>query len=327
MLKNDKPLCSLSLDLDNQWSYMKTHGDSGWETYPSYFDILVPLVLDILDRLEIKITFFVVGQDAALDKNKEALSQIIKRGHEIGNHSFSHEPWLHLFQRDRIEREVIQAEEHVVKATGQKPIGFRGPGFSCSPTVLQVLSENGYLFDASILPTYIGPLARAYYFRTARLKEKQKMERASLFGGFSDGLKPCKPFYWQLNRNVIMLEIPVTTIPFFKLPFHLSYLIYIGQYSKTLMNQYLAFAIMLCRVSLTEPSFLLHPLDLLSGEQVPELKFFPGMDLPAEKKKKYFETVLKKLARHFQLVTMSTHARALVEKNAIKSDNLRILKL
>ena len=26
---------SLSLDLDNQWSYMKTHGDDGWESYPS----------------------------------------------------------------------------------------------------------------------------------------------------------------------------------------------------------------------------------------------------------------------------------------------------
>jgi hypothetical protein len=326
LLKNDKPLCSLSLDLDNQWSYMKTHGDSGWETYPSYLDILVPLVLDILDRLKIKITFFVVGQDAALDKNKETLSQIIKRGHEIGNHSFSHEPWLHLFQRDRIEREVIQAEEHVVKATGQKPIGFRGPGFSLSPMVLKVLSENGYLFDASILPTYIGPLARAYYFRTARLKEKQKMERASLFGGFSDGLKPCKPFYWQLKGSVKMLEIPVTTIPFFKLPFHLSYLIYIGRHSKTLMNRYLEFAIMLCRISLTEPSFLLHPLDLLSGEQVPELKFFPGMDLSAEKKREYFETVLEKLAGHFQLVKMSAHARAVVEKNGIKSYNSRILK-
>ena len=32
----DKPLASLSLDLDNQWSYMKTHGDPGWESLPSY---------------------------------------------------------------------------------------------------------------------------------------------------------------------------------------------------------------------------------------------------------------------------------------------------
>ena len=60
--KNNKPLCSLSLDLDNQWSYMKTHGDSGWEEFPSYLDILIPYLLDILEKLKLKITFFIVGQ-------------------------------------------------------------------------------------------------------------------------------------------------------------------------------------------------------------------------------------------------------------------------
>ena len=37
-----KPLASLSLDLDNKWSYMKTHGDAGWEALPSYLDACVP---------------------------------------------------------------------------------------------------------------------------------------------------------------------------------------------------------------------------------------------------------------------------------------------
>jgi len=40
-----KPIASLSLDLDNQWSYMKTHGDAGWELFPSYLDIVIPRVL------------------------------------------------------------------------------------------------------------------------------------------------------------------------------------------------------------------------------------------------------------------------------------------
>jgi hypothetical protein len=40
-----KPPASLSLDLDNQWSYMKTHGDAGWESFPSYLDVVVPRVL------------------------------------------------------------------------------------------------------------------------------------------------------------------------------------------------------------------------------------------------------------------------------------------
>ena len=39
-----------------------------------------------------------------------------------------------------------------------------------------------------------------------------------------------------------------------------------------------------CRVTGTEPSFLLHPLDVIGGDQVPELDFFPGMDVPSERK-------------------------------------------
>ena len=63
-----KPLASISLDLDNLWSYMKTHGDPGWESFPSYLDTFIPVVLDILDDLNLKITFFIVGQDAALER-------------------------------------------------------------------------------------------------------------------------------------------------------------------------------------------------------------------------------------------------------------------
>ena len=45
------PIASLSLDLDNKWSYMKTHGDPGWEGFPSYLDTVVPRFLDSCGRL------------------------------------------------------------------------------------------------------------------------------------------------------------------------------------------------------------------------------------------------------------------------------------
>ena len=121
----EKPICSLSLDLDNQWSYMKTHGDSGWESFPSYLNLVVPRFLKILDDFGWKITVFVVGQDAALDKNREALQMIADAGHEIGNHSFHHEPWLHLHSKQQIEDEITRAEEVIEESTGQRPRGFR----------------------------------------------------------------------------------------------------------------------------------------------------------------------------------------------------------
>src|SRR5215510_6473885 len=92
-----KNIASLSLDLDNQWSYMKTHGDPGWKEFPSYLDVAVPRILEFLRARGLTISFFIVGQDAALERNRAPLRALADAGHEIGNHSFNHEPWLHLY--------------------------------------------------------------------------------------------------------------------------------------------------------------------------------------------------------------------------------------
>src|SRR2546427_7295828 len=131
-----KPIASLSLDLDNKWSYLKTHGDPAWERLPSYLDVVVPRVLDFLRARNLTITVFIVGQDAALDKNRELLRSIAAGGHEIGNHSFHHEPWLHLYSEERSDTELRPAEEHIERATGRRPPGFCGPGVSLPPAPL-----------------------------------------------------------------------------------------------------------------------------------------------------------------------------------------------
>lgn len=313
-----RPLASVSLDLDNLWSYLKTHGDPGWKTRPSYLDRFLPLVLDLLDELGISITFFVVGLDATREENAAALSEITRRGHEVGNHSFEHEPWLHLYSRDALELEIRRAEEAIVEATGQRPVGFRGPGFSWSPLLLEILERRAYLYDASTLPTYVGPLARAYYFRTGNLSAQEREERKGLFGGFRDGLRPVKPYRWRLINGRTLLEIPVTTIPGIKTPFHLSYLLYLSRISERLMMTYLHTALLACRLTRTEPSYLLHPLDLLGGDEVTELGFFPGMDLPGARKRALFRKVLETLGTRFRLVNMSTHARAIGERRNLR---------
>jgi peptidoglycan-N-acetylglucosamine deacetylase len=303
-MTKQKPIASISLDLDNQWSYMKIHGDEGWEKFPSYLNIFVPYVLDILDELGLKITFFIVGQDAVIEENKKYLRMIADRGHDIGNHSFHHESWLQTYSKDKIEEEIIKAEEEIIAVTGIKPTGFRGPGFSWSMDLLEVLQKRGYQYDASTLPTYIGPLARMYYFWTSNLSKEEKKERKELFGSFKEGFRPLKPYYHKLPNNQKLLEIPVTTIPIFKIPFHLSYLLYLSGISMGLMKFYLNFAIFMCKITGTRPSFLLHPLDLIGGDQIPQLAFFPGMNIKSEKKKEVFKIVVNKLMIPYNLIGM-----------------------
>ena len=314
-----KPLLSLSLDLDNQWSYMKSHGEKGWEAYPSYFDIFVPHILKVLEELNLKITFFIVGQDASFERNHQYLKALADAGHDIANHSFKHETWLHLYSREELVAEINAAHDIIESVTGVAPNGFRGPGFSWSNTLLEVLNEKGYLYDASTLPTVIGPLARLYYFKTANMSKEEKEDRKEIFGKFSDGFRKLKPYFWKFKNDKSLLELPVTTMPFFRIPFHLSYLLYLSNFSIHLMNLYLNIAIFLCKLTKTEPSFLLHPLDLIGGDQVSSLAFFPGMNISSKRKVFIFNKVMKKLAKHYKLVDMNEHVTTIIERGSLKS--------
>lgn len=308
-----KPIASLSLDLDNKWSYMKTHGDAGWESFPSYLDVVIPRALKFLQERNLNITFFIVGQDAALDKNLDALEQISEAGHEIGNHSFNHEPWLHLYSKEQLNEEFEKTENAIARFTSQKLIGFRGPGYSLSPTVLEVLAERGYEYDCSTLPTYIGPVARAYYFLASpNMSAEEKEKRKKLFGKFSDGFQSLKPYKWQIGEKSLV-EIPVTTLPIFKVPIHASYVIYLSTFSKLAAKTYWKTAVQMCKLTGTQLSLLLHPLDFLSGEDAPELKFFPAMNLPIEKKLEFMSDILETFQDSFSILNMRQHAESVAK--------------
>ena len=302
---------------------MKTHGDAGWEDFPSYLDIVVPRTLAFLKERNLIITYFIVGQDAALEKNHEALRSIAAAGHEIGNHSFNHEPWLHLYSKSQLTEEFEKTESALLHVTGERPVGFRGPGYSLSPTVLEVLSERGYQYDCSTLPTYIGPLARAFYFfKSPEMSDDEREKRKKLFGKFSDGFQSLKPYIWDIAGKSLV-EIPVTTMPIFKIPIHASYIIYLSSFSKTLARTYWRTIVEMCRLTNTQLSLLLHPLDFLSGEDVPELAFFPGMNLAAAEKLSVVSNMLKTLSSRFDIVNMLEHSNIVRKKSSISTRQIK----
>lgn len=300
---------ALSIDLDNQWSYMKTHGDAGWEDWPSYLDVLIPRVLQTLRQFGLSITFLVVGQDAALERNREPLAQIAPAGHEIGNHSYHHEPWMHRRTAAQIDDELSRSEESIERVTGKRTRGFRGPGFVSSKVLIDVLARRGYLYDASSLPTFIGPLARAYYFRSAKLSPEQRRDRFDLYGQFADGFHSNRR-HRLLSGEGALQEIPVTTMPGLRLPIHISYVLYIATISPPLAFAYFRAALQLCKMTRTEPSILLHPLDFLCARDCPELGFFPAMAMDGSLKREIVSTLLRVLVSTYEVVSLEQFARA-----------------
>jgi hypothetical protein len=170
-----------------------------------------------------------------------------------------------------------------------------------------VLTQRDYLYDASTFPTYLGPLARAYYFMTANLSDDDMEKRKELFGNFSDGFRPLKPYRLHIDDSIIT-EIPVTTMPLIKVPIHVSYLLYLSHFSRPLAKLYFKLALEACRVMGTGISLLLHPLDFLGCDDTADLAFFPGMNMPAARKIELVDNALHMLEKRFEVVTMQQHA-------------------
>jgi hypothetical protein len=197
-------------------------------------------------------------------------------------------------------------------------VGFRGPGYSLSNAVLQSLFQHGYEYDASTLPNFIGPLARAYYFMTTKLSPEEREYRKQLFGNLRDGLRPINPYRWRINdQSDGLIEIPVTTMPFFKIPFHVSYIMYIYRFSPALSHFYFRLAIRMCQVTKTSPSLLLHPLDFLGGEDIKGLSFFPAMNLSRDKKIKLVDEIINKYQDCYTIIPLREQARILSHKKDI----------
>ncbi|MCC6511137.1 MAG: polysaccharide deacetylase family protein [Pirellulaceae bacterium] len=310
MKTSTKPLLNISLDLDNKWSYLKTAGRPAWKEFPSYLPEACQHIVQLLQAANIHATMFVVGQDLLNPQDLQAVRSLTRAGHDLGNHSFHHEPWLHLYDREKIAYELDKTDELLAQVGDCHSLGFRGPGYSDSPLVHEMLCERGYRYCASQLSSCLGPMARAYYFLRTGLKREQRRGREKLFGSFNAVLGRNDPYRLPVGTPQLWM-IPVTVMPIFRTPFHFSYLQYVAEKSPALARFYLSWSLRLCRICHTQPSMLLHPLDFMGGDEQPDLAFFPGMKPTGAAKRERLSGFLSQITRHFEVQTLGQAAAKL----------------
>lgn len=98
-------------------------------------------ILDILDKHDIKGTFFLVG--FWVDKHPEHVKEISNRGHEIGNHSTNH-PYMTQISDDEVVKELKTTSDKIEELTGNRPVLFRPPFGDYDDRVINLCRENGY---------------------------------------------------------------------------------------------------------------------------------------------------------------------------------------
>lgn len=97
-------------------------------------------VLDILAEHRISATFFLCGKN--VEKHPEIARRIVREGHTIGNHTYSH-PFLFARSRSFIEGEVDRAQEAIERITGVRPTLFRPPYGVRWFGLMPILRERG----------------------------------------------------------------------------------------------------------------------------------------------------------------------------------------
>lgn len=304
--------CTLSLDLDDAWTYLRAAGRPGWETTPSVVPQVCERLLDTLARWNVKFTLFVITRDLEDPAKVAAIRPFVAAGHEIGCHSHWHEPTFATLDRATLRREIHGAADLIEQQLGVRPIGFRAPGFARNPLTPEVLAEGGFRYDGSFLPTFLGPIARCYYFLHSGMSKEEKQKRKAMFGRIGDVFGPLRG---RPHRHApAVLDLPVTTMPLLRAPFHLSYILWLAGKSPWLARRYLGLGLSLCQWTRTPPSYLLHSLDFVGNGEHADLDFFPGMNVTWARKRLVIEHLMAQLTQRFAVMPL----RPFVEQQQLR---------
>jgi peptidoglycan/xylan/chitin deacetylase (PgdA/CDA1 family) len=140
---------TFDLDAETMWtardpSYasrpiLMSQGAYGWK-------VGAGRILDLLSRYDIKTTFFIPG--LVVDQRPHLMERILKAGHEIAHHSYSHR-WILSLSPEEEREEMEKGIEAIRRASGRKPRGWRSPAAEISAVTMPMLVEYGFDYSSN----------------------------------------------------------------------------------------------------------------------------------------------------------------------------------
>lgn len=123
-----------------------------WDSLESRVERNTRRVLEVLDRHQVRATFFILGWVA--HRYAGLVREIQTAGHELGCHSYWHRLVYRLTPAE-FREDTLQAKKVIEDAAGEAVVGYRAPTFSVvrrSFWALDILAELGFQYDSSIFP-------------------------------------------------------------------------------------------------------------------------------------------------------------------------------
>ena len=146
----------------------------------------VDTLIRLFDGFNVKATFFVLGGTAK--RYPDIIDLIQDAGHEIASHGFIHQ--LNGTDSDEFKDQVRKFKKEIFA----HPKGFRFPNYEFNFKVLEFLSDEGFLYDSSMVPSYNIP------------------------GWYGDPHAPIQPHVHLVKNDQGILEFPISVSPFLRLP-------------------------------------------------------------------------------------------------------------
>jgi polysaccharide deacetylase family protein (PEP-CTERM system associated) len=125
---------------------------SDWPFLQSRVEVQVDRILNLFDNHRVSATFFVLGWVA--ERQPALVRRIAARGHDIGCHSYAHE-LVYGMTAVEFQEDTRRAVAAIEDACGIRPVAYRAPSYSITSKclwALDILVENGFVYDSSIYP-------------------------------------------------------------------------------------------------------------------------------------------------------------------------------
>jgi peptidoglycan/xylan/chitin deacetylase (PgdA/CDA1 family) len=218
-------LGAISVDLDSLPHYCRIHGldeellDERARALVA--STAIPRFLELFGRAKVPATFFVIGEDVAHGGLAAALRASRDAGVELASHSFSHDYRISRWPREAIAQDLKRADEAIEGAVGIRPVGFRAPGYTLSPALLEAVAARGYAYDSSAFPSVPYYLAKAGVMGVLELLGRPSR---AILDSPRVLLAPRGVYRPALARpyargDAPLLELPMAVAPVTRLPF------------------------------------------------------------------------------------------------------------
>lgn len=307
-----RPPGFLQVDVDGLWALRNCYGVAEEDTFTAdpCWSEGVPALASLFSSLGVPASFFLVGRDLLLGSKRTAAGHLLRSGHELANHSFSHRIGMTALPMGRILREIRRTDA-LLRRLGADPAGFRAPGYDFDSRIFRAVRRVGYLYDASLLPTPWGPGLRLADAWLARRVEPGRRQ----FGRFVYGRAPRRPYFpirYRIRKpsnapvRGDLLEIPVGVTPRLRLPLTAATLLALSPERLGALFSRLAGA--------GQPVLLL--LHAIDGTDCRRPIIFPnrrpavgGFRLSGEEKERRLRRIVEEFARRFHVERAVDFAR------------------